>query len=331
MMAVYIRSVASYLPQKRVSNDDLAKIVDTNDEWIRSHTGIGFRHIADDSEAVSDLVATAAKRALQKAGIAAQDISLIILATSTQDYLAFPSTACIVQNKIGATKAAAFDLSAACSGFVYSVSLAEAMIKANGGNVLVLAGDVLSRILDWSDRNTCVLFGDGAGAALLSADPGADCRPGLSGILATTLRAYGSDWDAIKIENAGFRMKQDRLDRSKPAYIAMDGRRTYTFAVNENVELVKALAEKAGVKLEDIKWFVPHQANARIIQAAAKRLGIDESRFFLDIEEHSNTSAATIPIALSEMDDRGLLRRGDLVASVGFGAGLASGGILYRW
>lgn len=330
-MAVYIRSVASYLPQKRVSNDDLAKIVDTNDEWIRSHTGIGFRHIADDSEAVSDLVATAAKRALQKAGIAAQDISLIILATSTQDYLAFPSTACIVQNKIGATKAAAFDLSAACSGFVYSVSLAEAMIKANGGNVLVLAGDVLSRILDWSDRNTCVLFGDGAGAALLSADPGADCRPGLSGILATTLRAYGSDWDAIKIENAGFRMKQDRLDRSKPAYIAMDGRRTYTFAVNENVELVKALAEKAGVKLEDIKWFVPHQANARIIQAAAKRLGIDESRFFLDIEEHSNTSAATIPIALSEMDDRGLLRRGDLVASVGFGAGLASGGILYRW
>lgn len=330
-MAVYIRSAASYLPQNRVSNDDLSKTVDTNDEWIRSHTGIGFRHIADDSEAVSDLVAKAARKALDKAGIAASDISLIILATSTQDYLAFPSTACIVQSKIGADKAAAFDISAACSGFVYAVTLADAMIKANGGNVLVLAGDVLSRILDWSDRNTCVLFGDGAGAAVLSSDPGAQARPGVSGILATTLRAYGSDYDAIRIENAGFRMKQECFDRSKPAYIAMDGRRTYTFAVNENVEIVNALMDKAGVSLDEVAWFVPHQANARIIQAAAKRLGVDEGRFFLDIEEHSNTSAATIPIALAEMDERGLLHRGDLIASVGFGAGLASGGILYRW
>jgi 3-oxoacyl-[acyl-carrier-protein] synthase-3 len=330
-MAVYMRSAASYLPEKRLSNDDLSKIVDTNDEWIRSHTGIGFRHIADDSEAVSDLAAHAGRRALEKAGIAPEDISLIILATSTQDYAGFPSTACIAQSKIGAKNAAAFDLAAACSGFVYAVTLADAMIRTSGGNILILAGDILSRIVDWSDRNSCVLFGDGAGAVVLSADPGKEAKEGVSGILASTIRAYGSDHDAILVENSGYRKDPRSLDHVKGPYIVMDGRRTYNFAVNENVEIVQALIEKAGVSINDIKWFVPHQANARIIQAASKRLGIDESRFFMNIEERSNTSAATIPIALSEMQEKGLLSRGDLVASVGFGAGLASGGLLYRW
>lgn len=330
-MAVYFRSAASYLPARRVSNDDLSKIVDTNDEWIRSHTGIGFRHIADDSEAVSDLAAKAGLRALEKAGIRPEELSLIILATSTQDYSGFPSTASIAQKKIGAKNAAAFDIAVACSGFVYGVTLAEAMIKASGGNVLVLAGDILSRIVDWTDRNTCVLFGDGAGAAVLSPEPGNGAKEGLSGILATTIRSYGDDFDAITVENSGYRVDPKKLDKSKGPYIVMDGRRTYNFAVNENVELVQILAERAGVEIGDIKWFVPHQANARIIQAAAKRLNIDESRFFMNIEECSNTSAATIPIALSEMDDKGLLTRGDLIASIGFGAGLASGGVLYRW
>ncbi len=330
-MAAYIRSIGAYLPKKRLSNDDLSKIVDTTDEWIRSHTGIGFRHIAEDADSVSDLAARAANDALEAAGLLPEDISLIILATATPDYAGFPSTACVVQHKIGARNAAAFDLTAACSGFMYGLTMAETYLAAKGGHALVVAGETLSRAVDWTDRNTCVLFGDGAGAAVLSVSQG-EGQSGESGkIIGTQLRSYGSDYDAIIIKNAGFRINPADNDRSKGPGIAMDGRRVYNFAVNEVSEVTQKLVSDAGFSLDQVKWFVPHQANARIISAAAKRLGVDESRFFMNIEEYANTSAASIPIALHDMDKKGLLTRGDLIVSVGFGAGLTSAGVLYRW
>jgi 3-oxoacyl-[acyl-carrier-protein] synthase-3 len=330
-MSVYIRSFGSYVPKKRITNDDLSKIVDTTDEWIRSHTGIGSRHIADDAESVSDLALKAAHHALDAAGIDPEELSVIVLATATQDYTGFPSTACIVQHKLGAKNAAAFDIAAACSGFMYAVTIAEGLIATKGGYALVLSGEILSRAVDWTDRNTCVLFGDGAGAAVIAASPGKELPAESGQVLSTRIRSYGSDYDAIVMKNAGYRINADDNDRGKKPAIAMDGRRVYNFAVNEVSDMSLALLGQAGLGLDDVTWFVPHQANARIISAAAKRLGVDESRFFVDIEDYANTSAASIPIAICDMQSRGLLKRGDLVVSVGFGAGLTSGGILFRW
>lgn len=325
-MPVYMHSVGAEIPERRITNDELATIVDTTDEWIRSHTGIGSRHIAADGDLTSDISVAAARKAMAKAGIGPEDLDLIVVATATPDYFGFPSTACIVQEKLGAPGCAAFDLTAGCSGFVYAVNMAVGFLEANRGRHAVVVGaETLSRITNWEDRGTCVLLGDGAGAAVLTRR-----EEGEGAVLANMLGSDGSgakDLYMIQAERA------KTFSPSPPVVplLYMNGRNVYNFAVKTIPELVRQLLERCGRKLEDITWIVPHQANARIIQAAAKRLGLPESRFYMNIEEYANTSSASIPIALNEMDEKGLLKRGDLLMLLAFGAGLTYGGTLLRW
>jgi 3-oxoacyl-[acyl-carrier-protein] synthase III len=325
-MSVFIRSVGVDIPQKRVSNDELAKIVDTTDEWIRSHTGIGSRHIADEGKLTSDLAAAAAGKALEKAGLAASDIDLIVVATATPDYFGFPSTACIVQEKIGASGCPAFDLTAGCSGFVYGLSMASGFLESSGGkHALVVGAETLSRITNWGDRSTCVLLGDGAGAAVLSREDDGDSR-----LVVSCLGADGSGAGDLFLAQAE---RNDAFNHAAPVvpFLEMNGQKVYNFAVKTIPTLVHRLLEACGKKLEDIAWIVPHQANARIIEAAAKRLRTPQERFFMNIGEYANTSSASIPIALNEMDEKGLLRRGDLLMLLAFGSGLTYGGAVLRW
>jgi 3-oxoacyl-[acyl-carrier-protein] synthase-3 len=326
-MSSYIKAIASWVPEKRVSNEDLAKTVETSDEWIRSHTGIGFRHIIDDADAVSDMGLRAAIAALKKAGLEPSDLKLLIVATATPDYIGFPSTACVIQGKLGCDGIPAFDITTACSGFIYGLSIIDAMLPSlGGGHALLISTEALSRFTDWKDRNTCVLFGDGAGAAVISTEGGNG-----SGIRTTILKAYGKDADALYTEAGGSRKPAIPGEGVAQPFIRMDGRRVYDFAVNENVELIQEIIAKAGTSIEDVDWIVPHQANARIIRAAAKRLDIPESKVFVDIEDYANTSSATIPIALSDMEAKGLLKKGQALILTGFGAGLTSGAALIRW
>lgn len=324
-MPIAFRSFGRFVPERRLSNDDLSRSIETSDEWIRSHTGIGYRHIAEDGSAASDLALSAARDALEKAGRKPEELSLIILATTTPEYTGFPSTACVLQSKLGARNATALDISAACSGFIFAISIASAMLARDGGLALIVSAELLSRIVDWEDRNTAVLFGDGAGAAILETAEG----PRDGGILLNIQHSYGSDFDALYVRNSGTGASAPQ-GAAKPS-IAMDGRRVYNFAVTENAKLIVEACQRGGVEPGQVDWYVPHQANARIIQAAAKRLGLDEARFFVDIEEYANTSAASIPIALCDMEERGLLKRGQLILLLGFGAGLTSGACLFRY
>ena len=325
-MPVYMHSVGVDIPERRITNDELATIVDTTDEWIRSHTGIGSRHIAADGDLTSDISVAAARKAMAKAGIGPEDLDLIVVATATPDYFGFPSTACIVQEKLGAPGCAAFDLTAGCSGFVYAVNMAAGFLEANRGRHAVVVGaETLSRITNWEDRGTCVLLGDGAGAAVLTRR-----EEGEGAVLANVLGSDGSGAKDL------YMIQAERTKTFSPSppvipLLYMNGRNVYNFAVKTIPELVHRLLEQCGRTLEDIAWIVPHQANARIIQAAAKRLGLSESRFYMNIEEYANTSSASIPIALNEMDEKGLLKRGDLLMLLAFGAGLTYGGTLLRW
>jgi len=325
-MPVYMQSVGVDIPERRISNDELATIVDTTDEWIRSHTGIGSRHIAADGSLTSDMSVAAARKAMAKAGIAAEDLDLIVVATATPDYFGFPSTACIVQEKLGAKNCAAFDLTAGCSGFVYALNVASGYLETNRArHALVLGAETLSRITNWEDRGTCVLLGDGAGAAVLSRRD-----EGENAVLANVLGADGSGAKDL------YMIQAERSKTFSPAppvvpLLYMNGRNVYNFAVKIIPQMVQRLLENCGRKLDDIAWIVPHQANARIIQAAAKRLGLPEERFYMNIEEYANTSSASIPIALNEMDEKGLLKRGDLIMLLAFGAGLTYGGTILRW
>lgn len=325
-MKAAIRSVGSYLPKKRLSNDDLARTIDTSDEWIYSHTGIRARRIAADEEATSDLAVAAAREALAAADLAAGSIDLIIVATGTPDFNGFPSTASIVQERLQATNAGAMDLTAACTGFVYGVETAASFIKAGSArNVLVVGSETLSRIVDWKDRNTCVLFGDGAGAVVMSAEEGS------GGVLRSLLRSEGRGAEDLIIPCGGSRHPfQKGVTRGEELCIQMNGRKVYTFAVRAIGETIEALLGKE-LTLADVAYIVPHQANVRIIEAAAERFAIEPSRFYVDIEEFANTSAASIPIALAEMNRKGLLKRGDLLLTIGFGAGLTYGGNLIRY
>jgi 3-oxoacyl-[acyl-carrier-protein] synthase-3 len=325
-MSVYIKSIGVEVPERRVSNAELATLIDTSDEWIRSHTGIGSRHIAADGSLTSDLAVRAARRALEKAGISVEDIDLIIVATATPDYFGFPSTACIVQEKLGALSCPAFDLSAGCTGFVYALKTASNILEADGkGHALVIGAETLSRITNWEDRSTCVLLGDGAGAAVLSRG-----SEGESAFLASLIGADGSGAGDLRLLQAE---RSRTFHPSAPIVplLEMNGRRIYNFAVKTVPEVIERLLKACGRKLEEFKWIIPHQANARIIQAVAKRLDMDESRFYMNIEEYANTSSASIPLALGEMDEKGLLTRGDLLMLVGFGAGLTYGGVVLRW
>ncbi|WP_186576641.1 beta-ketoacyl-ACP synthase III [Aquibacillus kalidii] len=299
-----------YAPEKVVTNADLEKIVDTSDEWIRSRTGIEERRIAEDDMDTSDMAYQAAVNALKDANITADQLDLILVATVTPD-TPFPTVSCMLQDRLGAKNVAAMDLSAACSGFMYGVITAKQFIETGAyTNVLVVGVEKLSKITDWSDRNTCVLFGDGAGAAVIG--PVSEGK----GILSFELGADGS---------GGKYLLQDK------DYISMNGREVFKFAVRQMPESSVNVVEKAGFKKEDVDYLIPHQANIRIMEAARQRLGISEEKMATSVKKYGNTSAASIPLALSEDVKNGKIKDNDLVVLVGFGGGLTWGAVAIRW
>lgn len=316
------------LPSRVVTNEDLAKIVNTTDEWITTRTGIKERRIAEDHETTSDFSALAAENAMEMAGIGPEEIDLIIVATLSPDRL-LPSTACLVQGKIGAKNAACFDLEAACSGFVYGLAVANGMMPDLGvRTALVIGAETLSRVLDWTDRNTCVLFADGGGAAILRHEGNVD-----RGILSTYLRADGSappPWLAVEPGVADLNPLSEY--GSRDFAIRMEGREVFKFGVRALPDAVHgALKLTDGLTIQDVDWIIPHQANVRIIEAAAKSLDIPYERFVVNLQKYGNTSGGTIPIALDEANRDGRIKEGDIVALSGFGAGLTWAGSIIRW
>ena len=325
-MSIVVRSIASYIPEKRISNEELSGRLETTDEWIRSHTGIGARHMADEGVLTSDMAAAAAIKALEKAKVLPRDLDLIVLASASPDFFGFPATACIVQDKIGAYGCPAFDVVAGCTGFVYALDVAASMLEARQGrNALVIGADQLTRITDWSDRSSAVLFGDGAGAALISRieEPGRGC-------LSFILGAEGSGAMDLYLSQAPRLSGFDRLPPVTPT-IVMNGKKVYDFAVKSITVLIERIMHATAYRLEDFSWIIPHQANARIVQAAGRRFGIPAEKFYMNMEEYANTSAASIPLALAEMDDKGLLKPNDLIMLLGFGSGLTYGAAVVRW
>lgn len=325
-MSVVIRSIASSIPKNRIPNEELASRLDTTDEWIHSHTGISARHIAADGVLTSDMAAEAARSAMEKAKIGPHDIDLIVVATATPDYFGFPSTACIVQDKIGAYGCAAFDVVAGCTGFIYALDIASSLLEArHGKHALVIGAETLSRITDWKDRSTAVLFGDGAGAAILSLidEPGRGC-------LSFILGADGSGAKDLILTQAA---RANAFTREAPIVpsISMNGKKVYDFAVKSITVLIERIMHATVYKLNDFSWIVPHQANARIVQAAGKRFGIPEEKFYMNMDEYANTSSASIPLALAEMESKGILKTNDLIMLLGFGSGLTYGAAVIRW
>ncbi|MFA6731829.1 MAG: beta-ketoacyl-ACP synthase III [Sphaerochaeta sp.] len=310
--SIQITAVGSYAPSKVITNDELAELVDTSDEWIKSHTGIAERHIAEKGELTSDLAYKAIEDLFKRSGRNAGEIDGIVVATATPDFPGFPSTACLLAERLG-SKGPALDVSAGCTGFIYALETARALIAVGTmKNALVVGAEKLSDVINWEDRNTCVLFGDGAGCVLLEAN-----EEGI-GIQDSLLKAEAAGSASLTID-------------PKEKHITMDGRSVYSFAVRTIGETIITLAERNNLKLTELDWIVPHQANQRIIAACAKRYGIDQDRFYLNIERYANTSAASIPLALSEMQHKGLLKEGQSVLLVGFGAGLTYGGTLLTW
>jgi len=327
-MGVKILSIGAWTPSKVLTNQDLEKMVDTTDEWIRSKTGICTRRIADKDTATSDIGLNAAKIALERSGLNAEDLDMIIVATATPDFVGFPATSCIIQGKLGAVNAGAFDLVAGCSGLAYSIEVARGLINnGNMKNILVMGAEKLSSIVNWEDRATCCLFGDGAGALILS--EGDDSE---GNIIDSIIKADGTGEAALKILRGGSRFPiEDTLPPKADRSLTMDGQAVYNFAVRVNTEMVKELLERNNLTSDDLAWIVPHQANYRIIKAAGKRLKIDESKFFMNLEDYGNTSAASIGIALNEMHEKDLLKRGDYIITMGFGAGLTYAANLIKY
>ena len=316
-----IVGTGSFVPEKTLTNEDFTKIVDTSDEWITSRTGIKVRHIASDDETTATLSAEAARIALKDAGIKPTDIELIIVATITPE-MVFPSTACFVQDMIGAKNAWAFDLSGACSGFVYGISIVrQFIISGRYKNALVIGAETLSKITDYEDRNSCVLFGDGAGAVVVKrSDDGA------MGIMYSCSASDGGGWKSLNCQAYGSRYPVGKtLDDPKKVYMTIKGREVYQLAVRRIVELVNDCMEKCNLTIDDINMFIPHQMNARIIESVAKRLNLREERVFINIDQYGNTSAASIPIALDQCRRQGRINSGDIVLLVAFGAGLTWG------
>ena len=314
------------VPDRIVTNDDLAALVATDDEWIRSRTGIGERRIADENTATSDLATGAALRALADANLSAEDLDLILCATTSGDYI-WPATACVVQQRIGAKRAAAFDLSAACSGFCYGLATAAGFIQTGAmRRILVIGADCLSKQVNWQDRATCILFGDGAGAAVL-----APCS-GEEGILASALGADGSGVESIWIPAGGTRtpFSTDILEQ-KLHLLSMRGQEVYKFAVRIVPEVVEDALRKVCLRPHDIDLLVLHQANIRIVQSASERLGVPMEKVFVNLDRYGNTSAASVPLALAEAQQQGRLHKGSIVVTVGFGAGLTWGANVIRW
>jgi 3-oxoacyl-[acyl-carrier-protein] synthase-3 len=315
---IYSRIVGtgSYLPPRVVTNAEFAARLDTSDEWIRERTGIAQRHIADDSQASSDLALEASRAALAAAGIRAEQLDMIVVATSTPDFV-FPSTACLLQAKLGVRNSAAFDLQAVCSGFVYALATADNFIRTGTHKrALVVGAEVFSRILDWNDRGTCVLFGDGAGAVVLAADS----TPGLH---ASVLHADGSHADILCVPG---NVSGGRIIGSP--FLHMQGSQVFKFAVKVLDEVARETVAAAGMRLEDIDWLIPHQANVRILEATAKKLGLPRERLVVTVDHHGNTSAASVPLALDECVRSGKIRAGHRVLMQGVGGGFTWGATL---
>lgn len=313
------------VPERVLSNDDLAGFVDTSDEWIRTRTGIRERRMAGERESTATLGLRAAQAALDVADVQPQDLNLIIVATSTPDYV-FPSTASLIQDWIGATNAGAFDLSAACTGFVYAMEMAAQCIRAGSVDVaLVIGAETMTRVLDWSDRNTCVLFGDGAGAVVLRASD----QPG--GVLATVLGSDGSGADLLAMPNGARPLDEMAGAPNRAHKLNMDGRSVFRFASRIIGASVTAALQKAGLTLDDVSLIVPHQANTRILEAAARNLKMPMERFFSNLDRYGNTSAASIPIALYEAVTQGRIHPKDKIVLVGFGGGLTWGAMAIEW
>lgn len=320
-MTIRIMGTGSYLPENIVTNDDLARIMDTSDEWIASRTGIRARHLVKE-ETTAQMSAEAAKKALDEAGMKAEDLDLIIVGTLSGDYVT-PSTACEVQAILGAEKAVAFDINAACSGFMFAMNTAYAYIHSGiYQNALVIGAETLSKLMDWNDRSTCVLFGDGAGAAVVRADK--------TGLIHFTQGADGSKGMVLSCRG---RMNNNPLVKNsvKPDYVSMDGQEVYKFAVSTVPASIQKVLEEAGLEVTDIKYFLLHQANIRIIQSVAKRLKADMNKFPTTLEHCGNISAGSVPILLDEVHKKGMLQRGDKLVMAGFGAGLTWSAAVIEW
>ena len=321
-----ILGTGHYVPDKIVTNADLEKMVETSDEWIQSRTGIRERHIAPDGINTSDMCTIAARQALEMAHTKPEEVDMIIVCTLTPD-TTIPSTACIVQKNLGAVHAAVFDLYAACSGFVYGAITASQYIESGMcKRVLVIGAEILSRFMDFTDRNTCVLFGDGAGAAVLG-----PVEQGY-GILGADMGADGNGGKYLHIRSSGVGILPTDEARAKHlTYIKMDGKEVYKFAVRVMGRTAEKALERAGLTHEDIDLLVPHQANIRIIQSAAKRLHLPMEKVFVNIDKYANTSGASIPIALDEANHQGCMKKGDIIVLAGFGAGLTWAGLVMKW
>ena len=314
------------VPETVLTNDDLSKRVDTNDAWIRDRTGIRERRIATDQQSTASLGVDASLKALTVANLRPTDVDLIICSTSTPEYI-FPATACLIQDQIGATKAGAFDLLAACSGFIYAVNMAAQSIRSGSiKNALVIGSETLSRFVNWDDRNTCILFGDGAGAFVLQASE----RPG--GVYSAVMHSDGSGGDLLALPGGGSRnpATEATIQQGKH-FIEMDGKEVFRFATRVMAQATREALDVAGMNLEDVQWIVPHQANIRIIEAAARGLKMPMDKFVVNLQKYGNTSTASIPIAAVEAIENGQIKSGDKLVFVGFGAGLTWGALTAEW
>jgi 3-oxoacyl-[acyl-carrier-protein] synthase III len=324
-MGVQFLGTGAGLPEKILTNADLEKIVDTTDQWITERTGIKQRRMAAPDQATSDLSVQAARRALESAGLTPQDVDLIVVATCTPDHL-FPSTACLVQKALGIKNAAAFDVSAACSGFLYGLATVAGLLETGAAKTAILIGaDTLTRFTNWKDRGTCVLFGDGAGALVLRKTDG----PG--NLLSTFIGSDGAPSDILQIPGGGSRYPQGSNGTEHPAHILMEGKEVFKHAVTRMIEAAETALSKCGKTADDLALIIPHQANLRIIDAIAKRLDMKEDKVFRNVHKYGNMSSATTIIALDEAVRDGLVKRGDLVELIAFGAGLTWGAAVIRW
>ena len=323
MIRSVVQGCGAYLPARIVTNQELAKKVDTSDEWIQQRTGIKQRHIAADGEFTSHLATKAAERALAHASVKAADLDLIVLATATPDET-FPATATRVQAALGMTNGAAFDVQAVCAGFIYALSVADSMLKSGAASkALVIGAETFSRILDWHDRSTCVLFGDGAGAIVLASEQGGGSAAD-RGVLASALHSDGRQHDVLYVDGGPSSTKTT-------GFLRMEGREVFKHAVVNMAAVVGEVLSKVGLHAEDIDWLVPHQANKRIIDGTGRKLGLPPDRIVVTVDKHANTSAASIPLALDTAVKDGRIKKGDLLLLEGIGGGLSWGASLVRW
>ncbi|WP_151719620.1 beta-ketoacyl-ACP synthase III [Gemmobacter serpentinus] len=317
-----VRGVGHYLPERVVPNSEFESMIDTSDEWIRSRSGIERRHFVAEGQTTSDLGTRAAQAALAQAGLSAEDVDALIVATSTAD-LTFPSAATMIQARLGMTKGFAFDVQAVCAGFVFALANANALIvSGQAKRVLVIGAETFSRLMDWTDRGTCVLFGDGAGALVLEAQDGAGTAAD-RGILSTDLNSDGRQRDILYVDGG--------VSTGKTGHLRMQGKEVFRHAVEKLAETAHTALEKAGLTSEDVDWIVPHQANIRIIEGTAKRMQVPMDRVVVTVQDHGNTSAASIPLALSVGVERGQIKQGDLIVTEAIGGGLAWGSVVLRW